>query len=117
MAQRVSDHRLIPYLQRHEFEALVLGSLDALESLLQDARDLEGIAVLKNLVRSQAPEEINDGETSAPSKRLEGLIPSYRKTIHGPLAIAETGLPALRAKCPRFDAWVTSLEALGETKP
>lgn len=35
MADVVGDWRLIPYLQRHEFEALVLASLDKLSDLLQ----------------------------------------------------------------------------------
>jgi hypothetical protein len=34
------------------------------------------------------------------------------KTFHGPLLAMEIGLPAIRAACPRFDAWLTRLEHL-----
>jgi len=113
MAEAVNDWRLIPYLQRHEFEALVFAALDVLETLLEDAPDLGGVRALKRLVETTAPEDVNDGEATAPSKRLEASIPSYRKTVHGPLAVGGAGLDALRTVCPRFHEWVTKLEKLG----
>lgn len=60
------------------------------------------------------PEDINDGVDTAPSRRLTSLVPSYRKPLHGPMAIAALGLPALREACPRFDGWVRLLESLAE---
>lgn len=114
MAKAVGDWRLVPYLQRHEFETLVLASLDVLAGLLHDPAELTGLTKLQALVAEQPPEDINDGPTSHPAKRLEHMIPSYRKTVHGPLALQGTGLPALRKACPRFDARVSRLERLGE---
>jgi hypothetical protein len=64
-------------------------------------------------VAGSAPEDVDDGETTAPSKRLECHIPGFRKTLHGPLATSDTGLRALRDQCPRFDRWVECLETLG----
>jgi uncharacterized protein DUF4276 len=117
MARAVDDHRLIPHLQRHEFEALVLAGLDVLASLLEDASDLSGVEALQVLVRHSPPEDVNDGKATAPSKRLELHVPSYRKTLHGPLVVEGTGLPTLRKACPRFDAWVTKLEGLAGLQP
>lgn len=114
MARVVEDHRLIPYLQRHEMEALVLASLDALEELLPP-EDTSGVTTLRGLLAASTPEDINDGAETAPSKRLLACLPSYRKTLHGPLAIEATGLSALRRSCPRFNAWLAKLESLGET--
>jgi hypothetical protein len=114
MAEKVADWRLIPYLQRHEFEALILAGLDVLGGLLDAAQDLNGLMAMKAMVQASAPEDINDGPTTAPSKRLLGNIPSYRKTVHGPLVVHATGLLALRKACPRFDGWVTKLEVLGK---
>lgn len=112
MADVVGDWRLIPYLQRHEFEALVLASLDKLSDLL-DPQDREGLVRLRDeLRRFSGPEDVNDGEDTAPSKRLEAAIPSYEKITHGPLAIEATGLAAIRERCPRFDSWLRRLEAL-----
>jgi len=117
MARAVSDRRFVPNIQRHEFEALVLASLDSLAKLFEDSTDLSGVASLRQVLQNLAPEDINDGKTTAPSKRLEAAIPSYRKTLHGPLAAAAAGLPLLRSQCPRFDAWVGKLETLGTHEP
>jgi Domain of unknown function (DUF4276) len=111
MSEDVGDWRLIPYLQRHEFEALVLASINELKALL-DAQDQQGAQTLLALVAAVGPEDVNDGDATAPSKRLEANIPSYQKTVHGPLAIEATGIARIRAACPRFNAWVTRLEAL-----
>jgi hypothetical protein len=117
MAVSVDDWRLVPYIQRHEFETLVLASLDVLAGLIDNPGELDGLARLRALLAQTPPEEVNDGKTTAPSKRLENLIPSYRKTVHGPLALQGAGLVALRKACPRFDAWVSKLERLGEKQP
>jgi len=114
MAEAVNDPRFIPYIQRHEFEALVLAALNELKTFLDGRDDLVGVDELMAIVRATAPEEINDGAQTAPSKRLETHVPGYRKSVHGPLAVASTGLVALRTACPRFGTWVTRLEALAK---
>lgn len=106
------DHRFIPYIQRHEFEALVLASLPSLRELLDAEDDLAGLTALEAVVSNHAPEDINDGTNTAPSKRLKANIPGFSKTLHGPLATFDTGLVRLREQCPRFNAWVSRLEAL-----
>jgi len=107
----VNDQRFIPYLQRHEFEALVLASLPALGELLDAEDDLAGLAALRREVDALTPEDVNDGRNTAPSKRLLAHIPGYSKTLHGPLVTSATGLIALRRTCPRFNAWLDQLEA------
>ena len=76
------------------------------------------VAELKS-IRSEfvTPEDINDHADTAPSKRLETLIPSYQKPLVGPVVALEIGLDKIRSECPRFDAWLRSLEALGESDP
>ena len=113
MAHEVGDWRFTPYIQRHEFEALVLAGLDELELLLDAEEDLEGLKKLQHEIRGKSPEDINDGETSAPSKRLGQYILGYEKTVHGPLATEGAGLPRLRGACPGLDRWVSRLEELG----
>ncbi len=109
LAALFDDRRFIPYLQRHEFEALVLASLDSLGRLLDTASDLWGLSALSQEIAGRGPEDVDDGADSAPSKRLLRHVSGYSKTVHGPLAVADTGLPALRAACPRFDIWVRLL--------
>ena len=55
---------------------------------------------------------MNDSKETAPSKRLVEFIEGYNKVVHGPSATSDAGLAALRAACPRFDAWVAKLEGL-----
>lgn len=112
LAAEFEDWRFLPYLQRHEFEALVLASLDALEDLLDAQEDVEGVRALRGAVGEIPPEDINQGNETAPSKRLFRSIPGYRKTLHGPLATSGAGLVSLRAQCSRFNSWVKALEQL-----
>ena len=62
-----------------------------------------------------SPELIDDGQHSAPSKRIIEQIPAYKrlKTSVGPQMAADIGLRAIRLKCPHFDAWISRLEGLG----
>lgn len=112
LANIINDRRFMPYIQRHEFEALVLASLPSLAELLDAEDDLAGLAALEAKIEGINPEDINDGKETAPSKRLLTHIPGFRKTLHGPIATGDTGLVSLRQQCPRFDAWLSALEAL-----
>ena len=71
MSRAVDDYRFVPYIQRHEFEALVLAAIEQLKELLEDPADLNGVARLQGQLANLAPEDVNDGEATAPSKRLE----------------------------------------------
>jgi len=56
-------------------------------------------------------EEINDSPVTAPSKRVEALVPGYEKPLLGVLAVLEIGLSRIREECPHFDGWLTQLES------
>jgi len=112
MADDMNDARFIPYLQRHEFEALVLAGLEQLELVLDAREDLSGCRSLREVIAILPPEDVNDGPTTAPSKRLHQAIPSYQKTVHGPLVLDALGLVRLRGACPRLDTWIAKLESL-----
>ena len=108
------DQRVVfPYVQQHEFESLLFSCVDGFSTL-----GLAGVdeACLESLRRIRdhfdSPEDINDDPVTAPSKRIEALIPRYRKRLHGPLVAEATGLERIRSECPRFDGWVARLEAL-----
>jgi len=104
----VAHPRFRPYLQLHEFEAMVFA--DPAEA----ARAFPGAEKEAELVsiRSQfdSPEEIDDGQTTAPSKRLQALFPEYQKAFHGPLITSRTGLAKIRSECEHFSQWLTLLE-------
>ena len=102
--------KVLPYVQRHEFEALLFADVD---SFLYIGIDQEGVGQLQG-VRSQfeTPEDINDRDT-APSKRILQVVPSYDKVVQGTIVAAEVGLEKICSACPRFRAWLARLEALG----
>lgn len=105
------DLRLVPYLSVHEFEALVLAT-DALCSVFPS--ELSKVQSLRTSVEHFDPEDIDDGPTTHPSARLAEHLPAYNKPAHGLRVTQRAGLPALRARCPHFDSWVTRLEALAQ---
>ena len=55
------------------------------------------------------PEDINQGKSTAPSKRLHQLIPGYSKVNHGVAIVQNAGIDVLFQKCPRFKAWADRL--------
>jgi len=112
MQEALNDRRLIPYLQLHEFETYVFADLGALRDLL-DAPDRPRLDRLAGEVAGTAPEEIDDGPDTAPSKRLMAHLGTvYQKTLYGSLVTEAIGLAGIRTRCPRFDAWVARLERL-----
>lgn len=106
------DVRFHPYIQLHEFEALLYCDLRELQCRLSDAA--HAIASLQKEVSHLEPEEINEGAHTAPSKRIINHLPIYErsKVRVGAPAAAAIGLPVLRAKCPHFNEWLTRLEQL-----
>ena len=106
------DLRLIPYLQLHEFEALLFSDPIAFASAL-NRPDLAGpFTAIRDAVTT--PEDINDGLTTAPSKRIAQLHAGYpkRKPRLGTLAAQAVGLSAMRRECPRFSRWFDALLGL-----
>ncbi|MFA5514998.1 MAG: DUF4276 family protein [Desulfuromonadales bacterium] len=111
----MGDRRFLPYIQLHEFEALHYCDLSQLQRRI--AATEKGFAALAAEVRGMEPEEIDEGATTAPSKRIINHIPIYErlKVRVGAPAAAAIGLPALRARCPHFNAWISRLERLSVT--
>ena len=58
------------------------------------------------------PEEIDEGQTTAPSKRLISLYEGYDKVPFGSLIAERIGLERILEECPHFDEWVSKILAL-----
>jgi hypothetical protein len=104
--------RLIPYIQSHEFEALVLAASHCLGDLFDADDQRAGLLTLQADISGIPPEDINDSPLTSPSHRLRRLIPGYRKAVDGPDAIELAGLHAVRSVCPRFNDWLSRFESL-----
>ncbi len=106
---------LIPYIQLHEFEALVFSSLEAIRNLYSP--DEAKFDELEKIIAAYPnPEDINDSPQKAPSKRLlnEQLIKGYNKVNDGIMIIEEAGINTVLQKCPRFNNWVETLIERGK---
>ena len=106
------DTRIFPYVQRHEFEGLLFSHVDAFsETTLASNANLRQLRQIRSGVPT--PEDINDNPQTAPSKRIEQIIPRYNKPAHGFLIAESIGVDTIRSECPRFNEWLARLESLG----
>ncbi|MCH9852511.1 MAG: DUF4276 family protein [Alphaproteobacteria bacterium] len=103
LEQAISNKKFIPYLQKHEFEALVFSDIARIQDNLGENSQLQKIR--------QQPEEINHNEP--PSKLLMRIFPDYNKTSDGITILKATSWNTIRQECPRFNEWITKLETLG----
>jgi hypothetical protein len=104
-----AERRFIPYIEMHDFEALLFSNAEVLAAKLGiDA------ATIKEILRKypDGPEAINDDPTKAPSKRLEALKAGYRKVVMGKTISEAIGIQTMREKCIHFNDWLTKLENL-----
>jgi len=114
IAKRMDDaavaRRFVPYIQLHEFEALLFSDPAAFIEAFPN-RD-SAIERLTEIRTSYSPEEINEGQTTAPSKRILDVLPDYQKPVAGLLIVQHIGLAKIRSECPHFDDWLTKLIGL-----
>ena len=113
LSEAIGDRRLIPYIQLHEFEALLLADPQKLDTQFMDSPG--AIQHLVDTARQfESPELVDDGPTSAPSKRIAAAIPEYesRKASAGPIVAAKIGLPRLQSQCRHFREWIERLTAV-----
>jgi len=106
-----NPNRLIPYVQMHEFEALLFSSPAKLAESLGDEKLSSIFLTIRN--KFSTPEEIDDHYDTCPSRRIEGAFEGFKKTINGISAASQIGLETIRQECPHFNEWVTKLENIG----
>jgi len=111
MGESWNPVRFIPYVQMHEFEALLFSSPAKLAVSLGDERLSSTLLTMRN--EFPTPEEINDNYETCPSRRIEGVFQSFKKTIDRITAAGRIGLETMRQECPHFDEWIEKLENIG----
>lgn len=101
--------RFIPYIEMHEFEALLFSNTQA----LSDGTGIPVSALESVLEECGSPEEINSNPDKTPSKRLvQFSSKKYRKITMGVAIGSAIGIDTMRLKCPHFNAWLDKLEAI-----
>jgi Domain of unknown function (DUF4276) len=110
----IDYHKFIPYIQLHEFEALLLANPDVLLVEYINAKD--EVATLKKIVseHDNNPEKVNTGRQTAPSKRIISFIPEYsgNKVSVGAVLAGIEGIEVQKTRCPHFGAWIDKIEKL-----
>ena len=103
--------RAFSYVQMHEFEALLFAEVEAFAHLASASSTV--VADLRSIRAGfGTPEDINNSKETSPSHRIKGVFPGYHKVRDGRAVAEEIGLRKIREECPRFDAWVSRIEAL-----
>jgi hypothetical protein len=114
LSNDLAFHKFIPYIQLHEYEALMYADTDIMEDWLSLYNKLPKncFSKIKESVSNSNPELINESPETAPSKRILKLCDSYDKVDDGILILKEIGLNTLRSECKHFNEWLTTLEGL-----
>lgn len=113
-AADVGDAWFISHIQLFEFETILFCDPSAF-ALYYGNRD-QKIAKLREIAESvTTPELIDDGEQSAPSRRIARLFPDYPDAKPDAPAVISKAIPldVVRQKCRHFHQWLTVLESLG----
>ena len=93
----------------HEFEGILFSKPDSF-ALIADENVVASIQTIRDSYPT--PEHINNSPETAPSKRLESLIPNYAKIKNGTLLSKDMGIDAILSECPHFREWVYRIRSL-----
>ena len=108
----------VPYVELHEFEALAFADVRKLASVLapvgRDATEEQLVECFDEILSVAGhPEAIDDGRETCPSRRIESIVPAYKKRVLGPTITRRIGINVLRERCTHFGKWLAHLEQLG----
>jgi hypothetical protein len=112
LADDLVDRRFIPYLALHEFEAMLFADPVQIANHFAGIKNYEALVAIRSKFNS--PEEIDDGETTSPARRIQALFPGYKKLRDGLFICQAIGLDRIRVECPHFNQWLRKLETLSE---
>jgi hypothetical protein len=106
IAKDIDDHRFVPYIQMHEFEALLFSSTKGFSTYYENEKSaVKGVT--KIMDEFSNPEDINSNKP--PSYRIKELTTNYDKIVYGNIMALEIGMATIIKKCPRFKIWVQEL--------
>ena len=110
MGENFNPDRFVPYVMMHEFEAMLFSHCKRFAIGIGEPKLASKFQAIRNKFAS--PEEIDDSPETAPSKRIESLVPGYQKPFLGTLGSLEIGLAVIRSACPHFHSWLERLEGI-----
>lgn len=117
-ATDIDSHRFIPYIQLHEFEALLFCDIEKLSSDYPKCKkEIESLAEVLHSYQDN-PELIDNSPITAPSKRIIKAIEGsrqyrYNKPSTGASVTKAIGMEQLMTRCRHFGEWVKKLQSIG----
>lgn len=109
----ITNDRFIPYLQVHEFEALLFSEPETIAAVVDTKDCAEELKAIRNQYKT--PEYINNNPASAPSRRLKKIYgSSYQKPLFGVMIAQDIGLDKIRKQCRHFNSWLSLLENIAQ---
>ena len=102
----IDDRRFVPYIQLHEFEALLFSSNDGFKKYFTEEQAEKTLIIVDDF---DNPEDINSSPEKAPSKRILAIKYNYNKPLESNLIALEIGINKILERCPRFASWVSDL--------
>lgn len=106
IAADINDRKFLPYIQLHEFEALLFSNNKGFEEYFTEEQSAQTDVIVREF---DNPEDINTRPQYAPSKRILGIKKEYNKPIEGNLIAIAVGINIMLERCPRFAAWVADV--------
>lgn len=108
LGRAIADRRFLPYIQMHEFEALLFSNNSGFEDYFSVEQARKTAAIISMF---ENPEDINSSPETAPSKRILSIDEGYQKVLLGNLIALDVGIDDMLSKCPRFSFWIHCLLA------
>lgn len=107
----INHPKFSPYIQLHEFEALLFSKPSIIDFLMSG--NVSSNSELQK-VASQfgSPEEINQGPDTHPSKRIINKYPNYQKVLEGQFIAEEIGIKVMISKCKHFSDWIQKIKKI-----
>lgn len=110
----IQHDRFIPYIQLHEFEALLFCDIDKLKNYYpKSSKHLDKLKEVLSEYKNN-PELINNSPQTAPSKRIIKAIEdggyNYNKPRSGASVTKSIGINNLMAMCKHFKEWINKLK-------
>ncbi|MGK0256320.1 MAG: hypothetical protein ACI81I_000937 [Arcobacteraceae bacterium] len=108
------NRKLIPYIQKYEFETLLFSKPSFYEDYFLDSA--AKVEIEKIIASCGGVENINNSRETAPSKRIDKFFDKYNeqydKVFHGPSIADDIGLDIILDKCARFKDWIETIQKL-----
>ncbi len=108
--ENINQHNFFFNFSLHEFEGLLFSNPQSFALIAKESTVMKIQSVRDEF---PSPEHINNSVETAPSKRLNTLIPGYAnaKVRNGTLVSTDMGIDPIIKSCPHFAEWIRKIIA------